>query len=215
MYEIILLQVQYTGDGTAEGTEGDAMVRELQCSKEAVDDQLKRSRMQLFNRGGLMRLDDAGTDEDDEDEDEEGEDEDMDGEDDDGEDEDEDEGDEEDSDAEEDSGERQAGAVCALSFSSSLHHCAISACAAEGVALPRGMPRGVAVDKGGRVRRQALFDGDDVQVEAGSEDEEEEEGEGEESQEGVDDDGDEEEEGEEEEEEEEEEEGRQQTSFVS
>ena len=100
-------QVQYTGEGGLEGTEGDAMVRELQRVQEPVDEKLSRSQMQLFNRGGLMRPDEAGgssdeDEEDGEDEDEDGEDED---EDEDGEDDDEDEdGEDDDEDEEEDQG---------------------------------------------------------------------------------------------------------------
>ena len=97
-------QVQYTGEGGLEGTEGDAMVRELQRVQEPVDEKLSRSQMQLFNRGGLMRPDDAGgsSDEDEEDGEDDDEDEDED-EDEDGEDDDEDE-DEDGEEEEEDQG---------------------------------------------------------------------------------------------------------------
>jgi|LauGreDrversion2_5_1035112.scaffolds.fasta_scaffold17508_4 hypothetical protein len=51
------------------------MVRELQRVQEPVDEKLSRSQMQLFNRGGMMRPDDAGSSTDEEDEeDEDGED---------------------------------------------------------------------------------------------------------------------------------------------
>ena len=163
-------QVQYTGEGGMEGTEGDAMVRELQAVKEPVDEKLSRSQMQLFKRGGLIRQDEAGTDDevdDDEDEDEDG-----------GDSEDEEDGDE-DEDEDEDGGENE-GMLCLFC------HVPVISCPAlcpdlivsddeddgQGV-LPRGMPRGgIKVDANGRTRRRALFEGDAVPVEQGPDDEE-------------------------------------------
>lgn len=53
-------KLQYTGDGGGEGTEGDAMVKRLQSASEPVDAKLERSHMRLFDRGAVMRADDAG-----------------------------------------------------------------------------------------------------------------------------------------------------------
>lgn len=61
--------MQYTGDGTAEGTEGDAMVRQLQKADEAIDEKLSRSQVRLFSGGAPMRADDAGSDSDEEEDD--------------------------------------------------------------------------------------------------------------------------------------------------
>ena len=47
---VILLQVAFSGDGARAGTEGEQMVRDLQGSRQAVDEKLATSDIQLFGR---------------------------------------------------------------------------------------------------------------------------------------------------------------------
>ena len=47
---VILLQVAFSGDGARAGTQGEQMVRDLQGSRQAVDEKLATSDIQLFGR---------------------------------------------------------------------------------------------------------------------------------------------------------------------
>ncbi len=50
--------MSYTGDGAAAGGEGERMVRDLQGTREAVDQKLAASRIRMFGRGGAAAADD-------------------------------------------------------------------------------------------------------------------------------------------------------------
>ncbi|CAL8465158.1 g4693 [Coccomyxa elongata] len=55
-------KVSYTGDGAAAGGEGERMVRDLQGTREAVDQKLAASRIRMFGRGGNAAADDDDAD---------------------------------------------------------------------------------------------------------------------------------------------------------
>lgn len=56
------MQVSYTGEGAGGIGEGEVMVRDLQGSREAVDQKLAASRIRIFGRGGDELGDDYGAD---------------------------------------------------------------------------------------------------------------------------------------------------------